>query len=291
VYYGDDFKRTYHDVLFAKRNEIPPSWRSFLNRNSFANSPLVAQWTSSNLDEYGINAVDISLENDSTSLTVNGQIHQNDSIAIRLLPEGPVYLRQEYTRTLANLHLDASRLRDYPNDPVVKIMKQIAAKISFPVQDFLMAWQGSISFRQGGLQTYKERYIASELDENFNITEVTKYKTIKLPGYSLYLGMNPDYREFLDRLTVKGILTKPDRRYRLLFSPPLALQEEEASIALHTATYFEKPSIGSANSVMFTHDKTEYSFYLDSIGTHTYHCRFQIPLQQLVKRYIPADEL
>jgi hypothetical protein len=291
VYYGEDFKRTYHDVLFAKKNEIPPNWRSFLNKTNFEDSPLVAQWASKNLEGYGINSVDVRLQNDSSSFTLNTQVHQKDSIAIKMLSEGPVYSKQEFTRTLINMHLDVSGLQDHPDDPLIRILKDVAAKISFPLQDFMMAWQGSIAFRQGGLQTYKERYITSELDENFNITEVTKYKIIKLPGYSLYLSMNPSYKEFLDRLMAKGILTKPDRRYRLLFSPPLALQKEDASLAIHTATYYEKPSIGSSNSVMFTHDKTEYSFYLDSLGTNTYHCRFQIPLQQLVERYIPSDEL
>ncbi len=291
VYYGDAFKRTYHDVLFAKRNEIPANWRAFLNKTNFEDSPLVAQWASKNLEDYGINGVDVRLSNDSSSITLNGQIHQNDSIAIRLLDEGPTYAKQEYTKTLVNLHMDARELSNHPNDPIVRLMKSLSAKISFPIQDFLMAWQGSIAFRQGGLQTYSERYITSELDDNFNVTEVTKYKTIKLPGFSLYLGMRPTYQDFMDRLMVKGILTKPDRRYRLLFSPPLALQEEDSSVALHTATYYEKPSIGSSNSVMFTHEKTQYTFYLDSLGTNTYHCRFRIPLEQLVQKNIPADEL
>lgn len=291
VYYGNAFKRTFHDVLFAKRNEIPPNWRSFLNRTNFEDSHLVAQWSSKNLDEYGIHSVDVRLQNDSSSITLNGQVHQHDSIAIRLLDSGPTYDKQEYTRTLANLHLDVSDLQNRPNDPIVRLLRFLAAKVSFPLQDFLMTWKGSIAFRQGGLQTYSEKYITSELDENFNVTEVTRYKTIKLPGYSLYLSMQPTYKDFIDRLMVKGILTKPDRRYRFLFSPPLALQEDSAAIALHTATYYEKPYQGTSNRIMFTHDKTSYTFHLDSIGPHTYYCRFHIPLQRLVQPYIPNDEL
>ncbi|PWL32900.1 MAG: hypothetical protein DCO96_00685 [Fluviicola sp. XM-24bin1] len=289
-YCGDDFKRMYHDVLFAKRNEIPPNWRAFLNQTKMDGTALVAKWSSKDLDKYSINAVDLRLQNDSTSITLLSQVHQNDSIAIRMLDSGPTYAKQEYTRTLANLHLDASGLRDHPNDPLVQIMKQVAQKISFPVQDFLMAWEGSVAFRQGGLQTYREKYIESELDENFNITEVVKYKTIKLPGFSLYLAMNESYPDFLDRLKVKGILTKPDKRYRLLFSPPLALQEDESAISLHTATYYEKPDTSTANSVMFTYDKTPYTFHLDSLGTNTYYCRFHIPLARLVETNIPTDE-
>ncbi len=289
-YCGDNFKRTFHDVLFARRNEIPPNWRAFLNQTKMDGTPLVAKWSSQDLDDYGINAVDVHLKNDSSSFTLHSEVHQNDSLAIRLLDSGPSYAMQEYTKTLANLHLDVSGLRDHPDDPLVIIMKQVAQKISFPVQDFLMAWEGSVAFRQGGLQTYSEKYIESELDENFNITEVVKYKTIKLPGFSLYLAMNENYPDFLDRLKKKGILTKPDKRYRLLFSPPLALQEEESAISFHTATYYEKPDTTASNSVLFTYQKTPYMFHLDSLGTNTYYCRFQIPLERLVQSYIPTDE-
>ncbi|XOV65967.1 MAG: hypothetical protein ACFHU9_10050 [Fluviicola sp.] len=289
VYCGDNFKRTFHDVLFAKRNEIPPNWRAFLNQTKMDGAPLVAKWSSKDLDSYGLNAIDVRLENDSTSLTLHSQIHQNDSIAIKLLDNGPTYEQQEFTKTLANLHMDISGLQDRPNDPLVLILKQIAQKISFPLQDFLHAWQGSVAFRQGGLQTYSEKYIESELDENFNITEVVKYKTIKLPGFSLYMTMNDGYPEFLNRLKVKGILTKPDKRYRLLFSPPLALEQEEGAIALHTATYYEEPVTSSSNRILFTYNKTPYTFYMDSLGTNTYFCRLQIPLEQLIQSNIPTE--
>lgn len=290
VYTGDNFKRTYHDVLFAKRNEIPPNWRAFLNQTNFGGASLVAKWSSKGLEGYGFHSVDLSLQNDSSSITVNGQIHQKDAIAIKLLPHGPTFEKQEYTKSLANLHLDISGLRDHPNDPLVLIMKRVAQKISFPLQDFLMAWEGSVAFRQGGLQTYSEQYIESELDENFNVTEVVKYKTIKLPGFSLHLVMNPDYPEFLNRLKVKGILTKPDKRYRLLFSPPLALEQEKNAIAFHTATYYQQPIDSTSNSVLFTYEKTPYTFQLDSLGKNTYYCRLQIPLENLVKKNIPTDE-
>jgi len=291
VYNGDHFKRTFHDVLFARKNQIPPKWRAFLNREKFDGTPLVARWASRNLENYGFKAVDVRLKNDSTSFTLNSVIHQQDSLAIGLKDKGPAYSMQEFTKTLANLHLDVSKLSESPNDPVYRIMKQLAAKISFPLRDFLLAWDGDIAFRQGGLQTYREKYISSELDENFNVTEVVKYKTIKLPGYALHLSMNNNYPGFINRLMVKGILTKPDKRYRLLFSPPLALQQNESSVTLHTASYYEKPDIDNKNSVLFTNNKTSYTFYLDSLGTHSYHCRLHIPLHYLVEDNIPSDDL
>jgi hypothetical protein len=291
VYHGDKFKRTFHDVLYAKKNEIPPRWRAFLNHVKFDGTPLVANLTSGNIEKYGFDAIDLHLQNDSTSLTLEGAVHQKDTVSIQLLDDGPFYEKQEYTKTLANFHLDITRLRKAPDDPIFRLLNYWAAKISFPLKDFLAHWDGAVAFRQGGLQSYSEKFITSELDENFNVTEVVKYKTVKLPGFSIYLGMRPNYTDFINRLMVKGILTKPDRRYRLLFSPPLALQQEDTAVALHTATYFERPKTGTQNSAFFTHEKTAYEFYMDSIGTQTYFCRLRIPLEELVSKYIPADEL
>ncbi len=290
LYNGKNFKRTFHDVLFAKRNEIPPNWRAFLNKAQFNGSPVVAHLTTKTLEAYGISSVDFRVANDSTSITLSSSVHQKDSVCVRVKPYGPSYEMQEFTHTLVNLHLDVSALRDQPNDPIVKLLKDLAAKISFPVNDFLMTWNGDVAFRQGGLQSYREQFIESALDENFNVTEVVKYKSIKVPGYAAYFSMRPNYRDFLNRLSVKGILTKPDQRYRLLFSPPMELHKEDSAFALHTATYFQRPSVGYENSIMFTHDKTQYTFYLDSTQRNTYYCRLRIPLKQIVHDRLPSDD-
>lgn len=290
IYHGKNFKRIFHDVLFARKNEIPPNWREFLNKTNFDGSPVVAHFTSNNLSDYGLTAADFRVKNDSSSLTLSAEISQEEEIGIALKDSGPVFVKQEYTKNLANLHLDIEGLRNNPNDPIVRIMKKLAKKVSFPVNDFLMAWDGDIAMRQGGIQKYRERYIESELDENFNIAEVVKYKTIKVPGYSVYLSMNSNYPEFLDRLLSKGILTKPDKRYRFLFSPPMILEEDEGSMALHTASYYERPTTGKGNSVLFTLNKTPYTFYLDSLHTNSYFCRLHIPLNTIVEENVVADE-
>lgn len=290
IYHGKKFTRTFHDVVFAKRYEIAPNWRDFLNKAQYSGSPIIAHVTTSNLNDYGISSVDLRLSNDSSSITLIGEVHQSDSIGIRLKDQGPVFEQQEYTRTLANLHLDVSGLRNNPDDPIVRLLKYLAAKVSFPVNDFLMAWEGDVAFRQGGLQSYREKFIESELDEDFNVTEVVKYKTIKVPGYSAYFTMNPSYPDFINRLMIKGILTYPDKRYRILFSPPVEMEQEKQSVAFHTASYYEKPEEGSGNRILFTHDKTRYTFQLDSIHPHTYYCRFNIPLRHFIPENDPSNE-
>lgn len=291
IYNGNDFKRTFHDVLFAKKNEIPPNWRKFLNRATFDTSPVVARLASKDLTEIGIASVGFEIANDSTSVTLLTSIKQIDSIAIGLKESGPMFEKQEFTKTTASLHLDVSKLKDRPNDPLVKLLKQLATKVSFPVNDFLSVWGGDVAFRQGGLQSYSEKYVESELDENFNITEVEKYKTIKVPGYSAYLSMNSNYPAFLNRLMTKGILTKPDSRYRVLFSPPMRLEKNKGAMSFHTASYFEKPSTGTENSFMFTSNKTNYTIYIDSLGSHTYYGRLHIPLEHIISsNLVPPND-
>lgn len=289
VYSGDNFKRTFHDVLFAKRNEIPPTWRNFLNKTKTDQSAVIARLATKDLIDYGVSWVDMRMINDSTSITISGSIQQFDTIGIYPKTSGPSFESQEFTRSLASIHLDVSRLRQNPNDPISRVLKDLGAKISFPVNDFLNAWSGDLAMRQGGLQSFQERYIESELDEDFNITEVEKFKTVKVPGYSIYLSMNPNYNAFIDRLLNKGILTRSENRYRMLFSPPMQLKKQKSSLAFYTANYYQQPVTSKENFVQFTLARTPVTFYLDSVQTKTYFCRLKLPLDKFVEESIPTD--
>jgi hypothetical protein len=45
-----------------------------------------------------------------------------------------------------------------------------------------MAWEGDVSFNQGGMISIQESYIESVLDDDFNVTEVKKTKETKVTG-------------------------------------------------------------------------------------------------------------
>lgn len=282
AYHGDDFKRIYHDVLFAKINEVPPNWRTFLNQES-DERPFIAKVTSKNLENNGIESIYLSMTNDSTSVTLNAEIRQMDTLSVQVRDGGWKYASQEFTRNSASLQLDINRLRNNPDDPIVKLLKNLGSKISFPVKDLLNTWEGDIAFRQGGIQVIKEKYIESVLDDNFNITEVVRYKNNRVPGYSVYLSMNDNNAAFVDRIMKKGILTKQDGKYRVLFSPPLNMQRTDSSLVFHTGKFLPVLYESDENEIMFTYEKTPFIIHLDSTSTKTLFGRLQIPLDHIVK--------
>lgn len=282
IYSGEGFKRTYHDILFAKINEIPPKWRSFLNKEYSANST-IAQITTKNLENIGIQSILCSLSNDSTSLTVNAQINQFDTLSFQLKKPSWEFSSQEYTRNLGNFNFDIERLRNRPEDPIVLFLKNMGSKVSFPIRDLLNAWEGDLAFRQGGIQQIREKYIESELDENFNVTEVVKFRTVKVPGYSVYLSMNPLGRPLVSNLIEKGILTKNEKKYRMLFSPPLIMQQSDTSLMFHTGNFPPQLYQSDENKIMFTYEHAPYQLYLDSTTLKTLYGRIQIPLDKIVK--------
>ena len=282
VYQGKNFKRTYHDILFAKLNEIPPKWRVFLNQQSNTGHGIIAQATTENLAENGIKSILISVANDSSSLTLNAQVNQFDTLAFQIKKSGWNYLPQEFTRTNARIHCDIGRLRNNPNDPIIRLLTKLGEKIKFPVNDLMNAWEGNVAFRQGGIERVQERYIESELDENFNVSEVVKYKTIKVPGYSVYLSTNASNRPLINKLLNKGIMTKQEGKYRMLFSPPLQMHQTDTSLMFHTSKFLPVLHPSSQNEILFTHKKTPYLIYLDSTRVKTLYGRLQIPLDKII---------
>lgn len=282
VYQGKNFKRTYHDILFAKTNEIPPKWRTFLKQKPNTGYGIIAQATTESLAENGIESILISVTNDSSSLTLNAQVNQFDTLAFQIKKSGWNYLPQKFTRTNASIHYDIERLRNNPNDPIIRLLTKLGEKINFPVNDFMNAWEGNVAFRQGGIERVQEKYIESELDENFNVSEVVKYKTVRVPGYSVYLSMNPTNRQLIDKLLNKGIMTKQEGKYRMLFSPPLQMNQTDTSLMFHTSKSLPVLYPSFQNEILLTHKQTPYLIYLDSTGVKTLYGRLKIPLDKII---------
>ena len=283
LYQGDHFASLLKGILFAKHKGISPRWREFVNANNQLNVGLVASISSDKFNSYGIESAHVSLLNDSSSLIFNTSITHYDSLSFQAKAVGPSYYPQEFTKRLINLHFDVDKLRRNPNDPIYKMMKKLGAKVSFPLNQFLDAWEGDVAFRQGGIEVIRERYIESELDDNFNITEVVKYRNVKVSGFSLYLAMNDQLDPLMYQLKEKGILTQNERKYRLLFSPPLHMHKNDSSLVFHTSKYRPEVLQDSVNNVMWSFNYTPVQFYIDSTSAKTVYGRIQLPLKKIVR--------
>ncbi|GEM_PF-196102 len=290
LYQGHQLDKILQRVIHAKHNDVSPRWQKFIKENNTHNEGLIASVSSDEFDEQGIASAYITLSNDSSSLVFNTVITQNDSLSFQANPVGPSFYPQEYTKRLINLHFDVDRLRHRPNDPIYKVMKKLASKISFPLQQFLNTWEGDVAFRQGGLEVIHERYVESELDENFNVTEVEKYRKVKVSGFSLFLSTNDRLSSFLKLIEDKGILTAYESKYRLLFSPPLNLHTTDSSLVFHTSRYRPAVTPDSTNEIMWTFDYTPVQFFIDSTSVKTVYGRIRLPLKKIVSDNIAEIE-
>ena len=177
---------------------------------------------SKELRSYGVKSALLASSSDSSSFTLHTRITNIDTIPFTLKESGDRFEQTEFTRRLINLHLNIDRLKEDTKPSVVFASEEKQRdKVSFPLAEFLETWNGDISFRQGGLQTIVEPYVVSELDENFNVTEVVKYKEKKISGFALQMSMGDTRPEFIRKLYSKGILTREENKVRMLYFPPM----------------------------------------------------------------------
>jgi hypothetical protein len=296
--YGKDWLLTYHGkkiknrlatILTAKRNEIPPKWREFLNSTEYSDMNAVAYMSCEDLDELGIESTTVTLTNDSTSIYLNAKITQKDTLRLSLKESGPSYNKQEFTKHLINLHLNTEQFRFSDDAPLFKLTEKYTKRINFPIEDLISTWTGDVAFRQGGIQEIEEKYVESVLDENFNVTEIVKVKKVKIPSFSLHLSVNENGQNLVDKLYKKGILTHNNGEHRLLYSPPMNMKLTDSTLAFYTGKYIPALEIDSTSNILWTESKTAYSFRIDSTNTHSVFTTVQIPLQQIVKENIPDD--
>lgn len=283
LYAGEKFKSRLAKIVQAKRNEITPRWRNLLNDKTFRGSKTVANILSPELNEYGIQSAFFSVSNDSTSLTFHTKMIYEDSLPFKLKNEGPSFPGQDFTKNLINLHVDVDYLKRHPESKLFQKLKNLGAKVSFPFISFLDAWGGDIAFRQGGIQTIQEQYIESEFDENFNVTEVVKFKDVKIPGYSLFISFNGKGKAFVNQLFTKGIMTNDGDKYRVLFSPPMKMRLDNNSLLLHTSNYPSKLVKDSSQQVIWSIKHNPVHFSIEKTTTKMIYGKINIPLEKIIK--------
>ncbi len=277
-------------VVQAKRYGISTRWRRFLADETFSDKPLLIRAISPRLKKNGIASILFAPTNDSTSITLNTRITQYDSLSFKLKDDGPFFDAQEYSNRTINAHFNIEQLRGNSRSPLYRILQKSGKKVSFPLDDFLDAWEGDIAFRMGGIQKIKEKYIVSELDENFNVTEVVKFKEVKIAGFSLYLTMNESKDKFLTTVFNKGILTSEGNKMRLLYFPPMYMKGSDTSLLFHTGRYAPVVRSDSSHFSLWTFNYTPVSFSLDSTLSKSVYGKIQIPLKKLIRDYFPEIE-
>ena len=277
------FKKYFDNVYNARIKSIYPRWRQFIEEKLYADKSLQMSVISKELRSYGVKSALLASSSDSLSLTLHTRITNVDTIPFTLKESGDRFEQIEFTRRLINLHLNIDRLKEDTNHHLYLLLKKTANKISFPLAEFLETWNGDITFRQGGLQTIVEPYVVSELDENFNITEVVKYKEKKISGFALQMSMGDTRPEFIRKLYSKGILTREENKVRMLYFPPMKAQMEEESVSFYTSSFQPETVMDSTQSVLWDFNYTPVLFTVDSLQSKVAYGKINIGLKKFLK--------
>lgn len=276
------FKKQLDHVVHARIKSIYPRWRAFIEERLYKGKSLQVSIVSKQLRSYGVSSALLASSADSNSVTLHTRLTNMDTIPFSLKQTGERFERTEFTRRMINLHLNIDRLKNEKNHPLYTALKKLTQKVSFPLDEFLNTWDGDIAFRQGGLQTLIEPYIESELDDNFNVTEVTKYKQVKISGFELKMSMNENRPSFIKHLYSKGILTREGKKMRMLYFPPMKMQAEDESLNFYTSSFRPVAIPDSTQSVLWDFNYTPVQFTLDSIHSKTAYGKINIGLSKLV---------
>lgn len=284
IYKGNHFKANFDRVHKAKRYDVEPSWRAFLKEKHFRDEKLVLYSNWSKLKDNGIETALFAHDSDSTSFSLKTYVRNKKPLNVKMKKEGMNLKSGEFTSKMLNVHLDIEKLRNDPEDPLYKWMVKLGKKISFPTAEFLNAWEGDLSLRQGGFQTVQETYIESVLDDDFNVTEVEKTKDVKVPGYSIMFSVNKNGKQLINRLLAKGILTQEEQYFRFLFSPQLKMSTKNNYFIFHTGQFPPKIEQNAANNGVWTQRGTRLEFSLDSLSRYEVFGSIYIPVDRIISR-------
>jgi hypothetical protein len=284
VYKGPNFKIIFNRITNCKHGDITNTWKSFLREKQFKDEKLVIYSNLKSLKENGLETAIFAHNSDSVSFTLLAYARNKSPLNVSMKEPGKNLLSGDYTNKMLNIHLDITKLRENPEDPLYKWMMKLGKRISFPTKDFIDAWEGDLSFRQGGYQIVKETYIESELDENFNVSEVEKVKDVKVPGFSMLLSFNKNGNRFMNKLFAKGILRQEENFYRFLFSPPLQMKKLKNYYIFHSGQYTPKTETSAKNNGIWTTKGTKIDFSLDSLSKYEAFGTIYIPVDRLISR-------
>ncbi|MBU2019978.1 MAG: hypothetical protein KJ941_10065, partial [Bacteroidetes bacterium] len=266
VYKGENFKRNLFRVVNAERDKINPAWHAFLNEKKFKNQKLVLSSNWKSMKRYGIEKAVFAHDSDSSSFTLMAYVKSVKPWTVTPKKGGKSLALKSTTDRFMNLHLDASKLRYETEDPLYKLMNRLSKKVSFPLNEFLATWEGDLSLRQGGNQKVKETFVETIFDDNFNSTEVTSVREVQVPGFSLGISFNHNYKMLMDRLLQKGILTKEGEKFRFLISPLLNYGRDGKYHIFYSGEYQPKMISDESNNGIWNERGTKFQFQLEICG-------------------------
>jgi hypothetical protein len=264
-YKGKNITQKFNRIVHTKAGKISPKWKEFLSDKIFKEDPFVVSTSGKKLADFGLSRAIFSVHSDSSHFLIKTAVTRNAPLNISLKEKGYCFEKNQETSSFLDLHIDISKFRENPDAQFIQAVNKFAQRIAFPTKEFFEAWDGDISFLQGGLTSVSESYIETVLDEEFNPIEVRKSKAVSVPKYSIMLSLNDKKESFFELLKQKGILTLDGTKYRFLTSPPLARKEHQNYTVFNSGDLFPKILDSTENSGFQTWNGNKYDFAVKAI--------------------------
>jgi hypothetical protein len=264
IYKGRNLQKWMYHVIYSKKGDATKSWRTFEKEIQFKHEKLVVYSNYKRVQNKGFTTAMFAHDMDSTSFKIKAYMRSDVPLAVSPKKEGLSFTGS--SGKLLNLHFNVHQLRHSTNDPYYKIMKGLSRRVSFPLQSFLNAWEGDLSYHQGGFINVKEKVIETALDENFNVSEKVVLKDKQVPAFALLFSINNNIHDLLYQLFVKGILRREENKLRFLFSPPIKMNLTPKTVYFYSSDNVPLTTTTTSNGGVWTYKGTKYEFHLDSMN-------------------------
>ena len=285
VYKGTNIRRRLGKAIFAQEGDIENSWEKFLKHPIFKEEDIVLYSRSPQLKKFGLDYVLCAHDSDSLNIKLKTYVHSIKPLKIKEKGPGISFERNKQSTKALDIHLDISEFKKNPNDPLYKWIVGLGKKVSFPTTAFFDAWDGDLSFQEGGTQMITEEVVEMTYDEEtFNQIETRKIHQVAVPGYSLMFSVNENGQKLVAALFAKGIVTKQGKYYHFLFSPPLHLNILPKSISAYTAGKSPKVNTSSSCSGLWNYKGTDMLFRIDSMKRKEIFGSLEFEAASLIKR-------
>jgi hypothetical protein len=283
VYSGKNVYKVMNRIHNAKHMGISKLWKEYFALKKFKNENLVVFSKWKELQKYGVDYAIFAHDSDSANFNLKCYFHKNNQFPFSEMKPGSSLVKGKTEKASLELHLNAEKFRSSKNDPLKKFLIAKGRKISFPMAAFIAAWEGDLSFAEGGSHEDKERYIVSEMDEDFNVTQHERFRNILVPNYSLLFNTNEKGNYFINKLLEKGIMQQEGDQYRVLFSPLLYMVKKDNYYYLYSSLKRPKVEESIKNEAYLSLKGTNYFFKLDSINSQEMMGSVQFSASKLVQ--------
>ncbi len=283
IYYGDYFYEIYQESIAIKEREIADVWKGLFSNPIFPNENLVLYTESEALKQFGMDHAYMAHDSDSSGFFFKSCIKVNDSIPFFVKDSGQAIKFSSRSKRTIDLHMNTADLSAAIKGLLIEKLSLLTSKISFPISDFIEIWSGDFCFEEGGFYLVSEKYIETELDDNFQPTQVEKTRYKNVPRYSLMFTVHQSANELIDKLLLKGILTQEDEQYRFLFSPQLKLRLLDDRVIFYSTVHPPRSYISSKNRIEWTYKGTDFEFQVDSLSDKQVFGSIQVPMKRILE--------